>query len=260
MAFRPVARTPAYRQVTEQIRAAIENGDLAPGQMLPTERALSTQFDVSRTTVREALRALQAEGLVRSGQTAPHRTVVTHSTNVVEQAIEALASEGQVGTADLVDLRSCIEVGAMHRGLLGGRPRWNETAAALERMQAAHAITSSASGTAAVDELLAAYSDFHMSVVVASESRLMAMVMRALQLALNAEVRGGLRQLLDEPEHGASLRFVDEHVEILEALQTGDADRAQALLRDHDYAFFFRALFHGTPSRDNAEKASRAEP
>ena len=111
MAFRPVARTPAYLQVAEQIRAAIEHGDLVPGQVLPAERDLSTEFDVSRTTVREALRALQAQGLVRSGQSAPHRTVVTHTSNVVEQAFAALASEGQVAATDLVDLRSCIEAG-----------------------------------------------------------------------------------------------------------------------------------------------------
>jgi DNA-binding GntR family transcriptional regulator len=88
----------------------------------------------------------------------------------------------------------------------------------------------------------------------------MAMVMRALQLTLDAEMREGLRQLLDERERGENLRFVDEHVEILEALQASDADRAQALLRDHDYDFFFRALFHETPrSGDDAETAHPSE-
>ncbi|HST38442.1 MAG TPA: winged helix-turn-helix domain-containing protein, partial [Conexibacter sp.] len=63
MAFSEVVRNPAYEQVAHQLREAILDGGFAPGDELPAERELCAQFGVSRTTVREALRALQAQGL-----------------------------------------------------------------------------------------------------------------------------------------------------------------------------------------------------
>jgi GntR family transcriptional regulator, transcriptional repressor for pyruvate dehydrogenase complex len=75
MTFNNVVRNPAYLQVTAQIKEAILDGSLAPGEPLPTERDLSAQFGVSRTTVREALRALQAQGLISGeSRTSPLRT------------------------------------------------------------------------------------------------------------------------------------------------------------------------------------------
>jgi DNA-binding GntR family transcriptional regulator len=56
---------PRYAQVAAQLRAAIVAGDYADGSALPTESALCAQHGVSRFTVREALRRLQAEGLIR---------------------------------------------------------------------------------------------------------------------------------------------------------------------------------------------------
>ena len=73
MTFRGVVRTPVYMQVAAQIREAILDGRFGPGDSLPTERDLSTQFGVSRASVREALRALQAQGLI----TAEGRTTRT---------------------------------------------------------------------------------------------------------------------------------------------------------------------------------------
>jgi GntR family transcriptional regulator, transcriptional repressor for pyruvate dehydrogenase complex len=57
-------RLPIYLQVADRIREAIIAGTLAPGDALPTERELAESFQVSRASVREALRALQAQGLV----------------------------------------------------------------------------------------------------------------------------------------------------------------------------------------------------
>ena len=77
MGFEEVDRKPLYLQVAEQIREAILRGDLAPGARLPTERELGGTFGVSRASVREALRSLQAHGLISgAGRIAPSRTVV----------------------------------------------------------------------------------------------------------------------------------------------------------------------------------------
>ncbi len=59
------ARTPRYLQVASELREAILAGDFAEGKQFPTETALCERFDVSRFTVREALRRLESEGLIQ---------------------------------------------------------------------------------------------------------------------------------------------------------------------------------------------------
>jgi len=63
--FTAIRPARASKDVIEQIRLAILGGRLRPGDRLPTERELAAQFGVSRVTVRDALRALEAGGLVR---------------------------------------------------------------------------------------------------------------------------------------------------------------------------------------------------
>jgi GntR family transcriptional regulator, transcriptional repressor for pyruvate dehydrogenase complex len=64
----PVASSPAARKasevIAEQIRAEIATGRLQPGEVLPSETVLLERYDVARSTMREALRILESDGLV----------------------------------------------------------------------------------------------------------------------------------------------------------------------------------------------------
>ncbi len=62
--FDPVAYAPAYLRVSEAIRARILRRELPEGEVLPTETELARQFEVNRSTVREALRKLESAGLL----------------------------------------------------------------------------------------------------------------------------------------------------------------------------------------------------
>jgi len=62
--FRPAKPRRMFEEIINQIKAQIEDGRLQRGDKLPTERALASQFQVSRNTVREALRTLEISGLV----------------------------------------------------------------------------------------------------------------------------------------------------------------------------------------------------
>ncbi len=77
--FEPVAYAPAYLRVSEAIRSRILRRELREGEILPTETELARQFEVNRSTVREALRKLESGGLLgrrRGGK----RLVVTRPT------------------------------------------------------------------------------------------------------------------------------------------------------------------------------------
>src|SRR3979411_1052358 len=71
----PIRPTRASSDVIAQIRRAILSGQYRPGDRLPTEREMARQFGVSRVTVRDALRALEAAGLLEirvGGQGGPY--------------------------------------------------------------------------------------------------------------------------------------------------------------------------------------------
>ena len=64
------AQLPRYQQIVEALLDRIEKGDLAPGDRLPSERALSEEFDVNRRTLRNALAVMERRGMVERRQGA----------------------------------------------------------------------------------------------------------------------------------------------------------------------------------------------
>lgn len=65
MAPKQATKEPRYAQVAADLRAAIRRGDFGPDDQIPTEAELCARYGVSRFTVREALRKLQNERLIR---------------------------------------------------------------------------------------------------------------------------------------------------------------------------------------------------
>jgi GntR family transcriptional repressor for pyruvate dehydrogenase complex len=62
--FTPAQRVRSFEDIIAQVRDAVAEGRLRPGERLPSERALAESFGVSRATLREALRSLEAMGVV----------------------------------------------------------------------------------------------------------------------------------------------------------------------------------------------------
>ncbi|WP_300347781.1 FadR/GntR family transcriptional regulator [Clostridium sp.] len=68
--FKPVKNTKVYEQVVEQIKEMVRLGRIKKGDKLPTERVMAEELQVSRTSIREAMRALEVVGLIESRQGA----------------------------------------------------------------------------------------------------------------------------------------------------------------------------------------------
>src|SRR5437764_11564391 len=79
-AFRPLQR---YEQIAERLAADIRSGLLAPGERLPSERDLARSLEVSRASVREAIAALQLQGVVETRPGAGTFVVAAPSTQAV---------------------------------------------------------------------------------------------------------------------------------------------------------------------------------
>ncbi|MEE3918373.1 GntR family transcriptional regulator [Micromonospora sp. BRA006-A] len=103
----------AYEGIVRQVEERIAAGDLRPGDRLPSERELTTQFDVSRSTVREALRVLEGSGLVRSRPGDPLGPQVIASTaSAMRKLFARVVDSRRLGVAELLQFRMIIESAA----------------------------------------------------------------------------------------------------------------------------------------------------
>ena len=221
-------RNPVYLQVAEQLREAILAGELAPGAPLPTERELSQSFGVSRASVREALRALQAQGLIVA-RGAPVRAVVAGDVDrPASDALVNLLRLNAVSLGDLVDFRCTLEAAALRLAAAVHDPARLE-----EARDALHVMDSDGVSVEAFDE---ADVRFHVALVRASGNEAMHLVMLALR---NAVARHLLDVLRSEPGGRETLRrLAGEHEAILEAVEAGEGERAAALVTDHIRGFY----------------------
>lgn len=119
--FTPARRVRAYESIVKQIEDAIYRGELRPGQRLPSERELTTEFAVSRATVREALRVLESSGLVRSRQGDPTggAEVQEFSPDGLRKSLTAMVHLEKFDITDLVQFRMVIEGSATYLAAVG---------------------------------------------------------------------------------------------------------------------------------------------
>jgi DNA-binding FadR family transcriptional regulator len=230
LTFDSVTRTPVYLQVADGLRQAILAGRFAPGERLPTERELAMQFGVSRTSVREALRALEAQGFVAPGPATARTVVGPGLSDALRDAVGNLLRLQQIPVEDLVDFRVTVETAAVARAAVA-RPE-EPLAEAAE----AHAAMSVPGLDAETFE--AADVRFHVALARASGNEALHLVMLAVRDAIG-------RYLLDRMRRRADLavglaELCREHEAVLSAVRKGDGETAAARVRAHIEGFVYR--------------------
>ena len=109
--------TKAYEEIAAALHRRVVTGELEPGERLPTETMLASQFGVSRATVREALRQLDAQSLIRTSKGATGGSYVTlpsagHLSASLRSGIGLLADAQDVSLDELLEARLLLEVPA----------------------------------------------------------------------------------------------------------------------------------------------------
>lgn len=221
----PLRRVSMAEQVVDGLRAEILGGDLRPGTSL-REHALAERFDVARSTVREAIRALVAEGLVTHHM---HRgAVVTEPTadDVHDLLLARAALECAAAEVLLQEERG--EAGGQATGSAGGGGLGQVLPAAADLTACDDALAAMEAAVARGDGPAVAAADaaFHREFVALAGSPRLAAFHRTLQ--------GELRLLLavaerDRPEPDK----VAGHGQILTLVRSGDVAALTALLRAH---------------------------
>ena len=216
--FGPVRRSRLYEGIIEQIHALIAEGHLKPGDQLPPERVLAETFRVSRTSVREALRALELRGLV-AGKQGGGTFVRSVSAEDLARPMASALLAGKREIAELFELRQMIEPPIARKAAERAEPRH---LAELERIIEQQRVKVER-GEPYPDEDAA----FHYTVAVAASN---AALLRLVDVAMDLlrETRSAYLQSGERPR-----RSLEGHCKILDALRAHDPDAAERSMREH---------------------------
>lgn len=229
--WEPVRRVRTHEQVLAQIQQKILDGSLRAGQRLPSERELVSALGVSRTSVREALRALEAMGIIEartgSGQDAGS-VVIDKSTPAMTNLLRLHIALAKISLADLVETRVQLERNAA-RGAASART--GEDVRRLGGLVEAMRSTDSD-----YHEFNALDTEFHVTIARISGNALAADLMQALRGAVEHEMAAAFARFDDWRAVADAL--VDEHEAILRAIEEGDEDAAAKLVSEHITRFY----------------------
>lgn len=211
-------------RVIDAVGRAIIRGDYKPGELVPKESELTEKYEVSRTSVREAMRVLAAKGLVDIRQKIGTRVRMPDTWNVFDSDILRWHSEEGRGEAilrDLVELRQIVE------------PQAARLAASRSMMTDLHSLDAALKAmSAAVDDRNAyAHADveFHMAIYAASHNVLLrqfaTVVADSMYLSFSVQQETA-------PDVSRFTADVEQHAKVLRAIHRGQGEAAGDAMLD----------------------------
>jgi GntR family transcriptional regulator, transcriptional repressor for pyruvate dehydrogenase complex len=219
LSYKVIRTTRLCEQIVQQIEESITKAALKPGDQLPAERELAQQFGVSRTAVREAIKALREKGLVEAY--SGRGTFVTNGTSqAIRQSLDLVMRIGQAdGSAALEEVREILEPEIA--GLAAKRVEEQH----LATMRDAVAVMDQTLRDP--EEYIEADLDFHLSLAEAAANPLILSLIDSI-VGLLREQRMRIFQVDGGPERG---QF--HHKRILAAVAARDSEQARQAMRDH---------------------------
>lgn len=218
--FNPVNVNRVSQVIVDQIKLLIRDGRLTPGDRLPSERELCQRFGVSRVTVREALRVLEASGLltIRVGARGG-AFLTTPSAERLGEGLADLMSLAPLTASNVTEARIVVELGILP---LAVERATDEDVAALFAMveEAERAVDTDAYTI----EMSAA---FHIRVAECTHNPAIEMLVQSFH--------GPMLMSLAESHSSAPMghRGTDEHRELAQAIKDRDLAAARAVMTSH---------------------------
>ncbi|NLB71817.1 MAG: FadR family transcriptional regulator [Chloroflexi bacterium] len=206
--YNPIRPVRMYEEIIKQIEDMINSGEMLPGDKLPSERDLAQRLNVSRTTLAQALRVLEADGIlvVRSGSGRFIRR--SNQTEYSESVLGTLKREAIV---DLLEVREVIEKKTVE---LACTRATEEDLQEIEKW-----VVKNGNYTADIS--------FHISIAQASHNDVFYNIMKSsMNLLYNTREYSLLRSRSLDDIHG-------EHFEIFDAIRMRDQERASAKIARH---------------------------
>lgn len=236
--FTPVRQSRASGEIVSQIERAVFAGELKAGDRLQSERELAEQFGVSRITVRDALRVLEARGLIRVKVGAMGGAFVADAnTDRVAESISTMIRLRRMTISELAEARTVVE--AATASLAAQRA----DAAAVSRLQQAV----DAARPLVVREPIThadASMDFHVALARCARNEVLEATVEAYRQLLVPAIR----DLRDDKTGRATQKA---HEELVEAVRRHDPDGARDIMLTH-LADFEKRLRRSLMNREDA--------
>jgi DNA-binding FadR family transcriptional regulator len=230
-AWEPVQRVRTYEQVMAQIEDRILDGRLKAGDKLPSERDLSALLGVSRPSLRESLRVLEALGIVdiRPGGGAEGGAVlVGEPGSGFVNLLKLQLALGQFDQTDVLETRVALETWCCEEAAVRSTDKdHQELELILDQMDDPNI------STADFNRLDAA---FHVRIAESTGNTLTSHLMGSLRTAINRQMIEAYARLADWRATAKVVR--GEHRHILEAIRQRDADEARRAVGEHIHSFY----------------------
>lgn len=223
--LQPMQVPKASDVLANDLRERILRGDFPAGTALPPERELVTQTRMSRTTVREALRILEVQGLVviKTGRSGG-AFVQQPGGAAVATSVSLLIRGQQLRLTALLETREAIEPACAS---LAAKYRTDDDLAILDRVNSAMADES-----ASLASFLQANIDWHLAVAEASHNELLTGLMTALSSAIYSSTEN--TAFVDDSVRKTTLRA---HKSITEAIRGSDSQAAVRRMTKHVHGY-----------------------
>ena len=212
----------AAEQIAEQLRAAMIDGSLAPGDRLPPEPELAEAFGVSRPTVREAMRILRGQGVLETsrGSKGGHFIQNPQATDIAESLGETYGLWFEIGDISVAEVDEAREVVERACVRFAAERRTEEDIADLRQI-----LETANDERLSLSEFLDLDVEFHRAVAKAARNRLLYLPMQAIHI-----VRPRTNVLLQTHDRQ---RVMDQHRALADAIEAGDPNLAEECLKKH---------------------------
>jgi GntR family transcriptional regulator, transcriptional repressor for pyruvate dehydrogenase complex len=215
--YEPIARQKTYELVAERLLALISSRRLGPGDALPSERELVDLYHVGRSSVREALRMLETQGVIASGANSSFR--------VAEFGSTLGSSLGFLITVDAADYSELFETRRILEGEAAALAASRRTKAQLRSM--AGAIADMERGLDSEEPFITADLRFHLLVAHATRNRVLLHLMEAIRMLLHRSLSSSYHI------EGSPAGAIELHRLILDAIEAGRPEEARQRMQEH---------------------------
>lgn len=228
--FAPVTRRRAFEEALLQIENAILSGQLRPGDHLPSERELAALLGLGRPAVREALRVLDAIGVIEARRGSGERagSVVAARSGTLPGLLALYAATRNIPLADLVEVREALEA-------MGARAA-SRTRDVTELTRLVDAMRKEQNDEA----FLALDTAFHLTIAKQSGNSLLPLLMEELRDAVARRMLDAFARLADPATERRKL--TGQHGEIARLIGMGEGERAALAVQRHIRNFYSRFL------------------
>ncbi|RTE65935.1 FadR family transcriptional regulator [Amphritea opalescens] len=219
----PIAQRSLSSQIAQQIRQAIMDGSLKADDRLPTEGELALRYEVSRPTIREALKRLAAQNLIRSrrgptGGTFINRPSTADLSDALSSATTLLVGMDAFSLEDINQTRLLLETNCLQLAAT------QITTAQLDEL--AQELSKQQNDQLTPEQFCASDVRFHRLIAEASGNPLLSFIMVSIIEALQP-----ISNMITFRFRERSV-MADQHLRILQALKQHDAEQACAVLAE----------------------------